>query len=99
MYVIGNLLDAVAIVLGMALQLYMWLIIARAILSWVNPDPYNPIVQFLYRVTEPVLYWVRKRVPLVAGGIDLSPLIVIFAIFFLQSFLVKTLRQLASQLQ
>ncbi len=99
MYVIGNLLDAVAVVFGMALQLYMWLIIARAVLSWVNPDPYNPIVQFLYRVTEPVLYWVRKRVPLVAGGIDLSPLIVIFAIFFLQSFLVKTLRQLASQLQ
>ena len=99
MYVIGNLLDAVAIVLGMVFQLYMWLIIARAILSWVNPDPHNPIVQFLYRVTEPVLYWVRKRVPLVAGGIDLSPLIVIFVIFFLQSFLVKTLRQLASQLQ
>ncbi|MBE9504310.1 MAG: YggT family protein [Proteobacteria bacterium] len=99
MYIIGNLLDAVAVVFGMALQLYMWLIIARAVLSWVNPDPYNPIVQFLYRVTEPVLYWVRKRVPLVAGGIDLSPLIVIFAIFFLQSFLVKTLRQLASQLQ
>lgn len=99
MYVIGNLLDAVAMLLGMVLQLYMWLIIARAILSWVNPDPHNPIVQFLYRVTEPVLYWVRKRVPLVAGGIDLSPLIVIFVIFFLQSFLVKTLRQLASQLQ
>ena len=90
MYVIGNLLDAVAMLLGMVLQLYMWLIIARAILSWVNPDPHNPIVQFLYRVTEPVLYWVRKRVPLVAGGIDLSPLIVIFVIFFLQSFLVKT---------
>jgi len=99
MYVFGNLLEALAVVIRMVLQIYMWLIIARAILSWVNPDPYNPIVQFLYRVTEPVLYWVRRRIPLVAGGIDLSPIIVIFAIYFLQIFLVQTLLRFAAQLQ
>jgi YggT family protein len=73
----------------------MWLIIARALLSWVNPDPYNPIVRFLYNVTEPVLSFLRRRVPLVFGGLDLSPLLVIFAIVFLRIFLVQTLRDWA----
>ena len=99
MYVLGNLLSAFATVLSMVLTLYMYIIIARAVLSWVSPDPRNPIVQFLYRVTEPLLFWMRKKVPLVAGGIDLSPIIVIFAIIFMQQFLVGTLLRLARQLQ
>ncbi|OGR07723.1 MAG: hypothetical protein A3K23_03455 [Desulfobacca sp. RBG_16_58_9] len=90
-----HLLDAIATVLDLALNIYMWLIIARALLSWVNPDPYNPIVRFLYNVTEPLLSFLRRRVPMVFGGLDLSPLIVIAAIMFLRIFLVQTLRDYA----
>ncbi len=90
-----HLLDAIATVLDLALNIYMWLIIARALLSWVNPDPYNPIVRFLYNVTEPVLRFLRRRVPMVFGGLDLSPLLVIAAIMFLRIFLVQTLHDWA----
>ncbi len=79
----------------MALTIYMWVIIASAVLSWVNPDPYNPIVRFLYRVTEPVLAPIRRRLPLGGLGIDFSPVIVILAIYFLKLFLVKTIIQSA----
>lgn len=93
--VVRNLLVALATILDLVLNIYMWLIIARAILSWVNPDPYNPIVRFLYNVTEPVLSYLRRRVPMVFGGLDLSPLIVIAVIMFLRIFLVQTLRDWA----
>ena len=93
--VLRNLLVALATILDLVLNIYMWLIIARAILSWVNPDPYNPIVRFLYNVTEPVLSYLRRRVPMVFGGLDLSPLIVIAVIMFLRIFLVQTLRDWA----
>ena len=90
-----NLLVALATILDLALNIYMWLIIARALLSWVNPDPYNPIVRFLYNVTEPVLSYLRRRIPIIFGGLDLTPLIVILAIMFLRIFLVQTLRDWA----
>jgi len=77
----------------------MWLIIARAILSWVNPDPYNAIVRFLYSATEPLLYRVRRAMPAIAAGIDLSPIIVIAGIYFLQVFLVQSLRDMAMVLR
>ena len=93
--VVRNLLVAFATILDLVLNIYMWLIIARALLSWVNPDPYNPIVRFLYNVTEPVLSYLRRRVPMVFGGLDLSPLIVIAVIMFLRIFLVQTLRDWA----
>ncbi len=99
MSIIGNLLNAIAVVLNMALTLYMWIIIVRALLSWVNPDPYNPIVRFLYSITEPVMLRVRQMVPMSGIGLDISPIIVILAIVFLQEFLVKSLAQLALQLQ
>ena len=73
MFLIRNLLLAVANVLNMALSLYMFMIIARALISWVSPSPYNPIVQFLYTVTEPVLRPVRRRLPVT--GVDISPII------------------------
>jgi YggT family protein len=95
MIAIRHLLVAIATVLDLALNIYMWLIIARALLSWVNPDPYNPIVRFLYNVTEPVMSYLRRRVPVVFGGLDLSPLIVIAVIMFLRIFLVQTLRDWA----
>ncbi len=98
MFALRNLIEAVAYILNLGLTIYMWIIIARAILSWVNPDPYNPIVRFLYNVTEPVLGWVRQRVPLIFGGLDLSPLLVLLAIVFLQRFLVSTLWDLAQRL-
>ncbi len=98
MFVVANLLNAVAYILKIVLDIYMWVIIARAILSWVNPDPYNPIVKFLYRATEPVLYRVRRVLPDM-GGLDLSPLVVLLAIFFLQNFLVASLFDLVHRLK
>ncbi len=91
MIALSNLLSAVAQILHLALQIYMWLIIARALISWVNPDPYNPIVRFLYNVTEPVLGYIRRSLPSVFGGLDLSPLVVLAAILLLDYFLVQTL--------
>ncbi len=85
--------------MDMILQFYMWLIIARALLSWVNPDPYNSIVQFLYKVTEPVLYPVRRATGSFSGGLDLSPVIVILSIMFLKSFVVASLYGLAMRLR
>ncbi len=99
MFLLSNFLRATAQVLGLILQLYMWIVIARAIISWVSPDPRNPIVRFLYNATEPLLYRVRRAMPIFAGGIDFSPLIVIFAIYFLQMFLVASLEDLAMQLR
>ncbi len=98
MFALRHLLEALVYILDMGLTIYTWLIIARALLSWVNPDPYNPIVRFLYNVTEPVLAWVRRRVPLVYGGLDLSPLLVLVAIIFLQKFLVATLAELTMRI-
>jgi YggT family protein len=98
-FILGNLLQATAQILNIILQLYMWVIIIRALLSWVNPDPYNPIVQFLYSITEPVLYRIRQLIPMSGVGIDFSPIIVLLAIVFLQGFLVESLAALGASLQ
>ena len=98
MFVIGYLLMAVAKVLNLVLMVFMWVVIARAVLSWVSPDPYNPIVRFIYNVTEPVLYRIRTILPVGFGGIDFSPIIVFLAIIFLREFLVNSLYQIASKL-
>lgn len=98
MFVMKNLLIAVATILDYALWGYMWVIIIRAVLSWVNPDPYNPIVRALYAITEPVLSFLRRKFPLMAGSIDFSPIVVILAIVFLQRFLVRTLIDLATRI-
>ena len=95
MIVLKNLIAGLAAILDYGLTIYMWLIIARALLSWVSPDPYNPIVRFLYRVTEPVLSYVRRRLPVIFGGIDFSPILILAAIIFLQRFLVGTLQDWA----
>jgi YggT family protein len=99
MFVLGNFLAAVAHVLKIVLTLYMWIIIARAVISWVNPDPYNAIVRFLYNVTEPVLHPIRRRLPISLGGLDFSPILVILGIIFVQSFLVQSLLQFAARLR
>jgi YggT family protein len=98
MFVLSNLISAIAGALGLVLTLYMYIVIARALISWVNPDPRNPIVRFLYNATEPLLSRVRRAMPYV-GGIDFSPLIVIIGIYFLQSFLVASLMDLAYRLR
>lgn len=98
MFVAGNFLYAFANILDIALNIYLWIIFARAILSWVNPDPYNPIVQFLYKVTEPVLNPIRRMMPY-GVGIDFSPLIVILVIYFIRGFVVKTLFDIAIRLR
>ncbi len=94
MFVVGNVLLGFATVLDYALWFYMWIIIARALISWVNPDPWNPIVQFLDRATEPVLSPIRRWVGW-RMGIDLSPLVAIVAITFLQIAVVQSLKDLA----
>jgi len=99
MFILANLVEALAAVVNMLLTLYMWIVIARAVISWVNPDPHNPIVRFLYSVTEPVLYRLRRALPLYAGGIDFSPILVFVAILFLQRFLVQSLYDLAQSLR
>jgi len=95
MFVVNNFMMAIAQLIDFLLTAYMWIIIGRAVISWVNADPYNPIVRFLYEATEPLLSRIRKMLPMSMGGIDFSPMILIMAIMFLQSFLVPTLKQLA----
>ena len=98
MFIIGNLLKAIAVVLHYVLHFYMWIVVARAVLSWVNPDPYNPIVRFIHNVTEPVLYRIRTKLPFDFGGIDFSPIIVILGIIFLQNFVVNSLFRMSASL-
>jgi YggT family protein len=96
MFVVANFLSAFAGVLDIVLEIYMYIVIVSALISWVNPDPYNPIVRFLYSVTEPVFAWIRRILPLPSMGIDFSPIIVLLIIFFLRQFLVRTLIQIAA---
>jgi YggT family protein len=99
MFVLGNFISAVANLINFVLGAYMWVIVGRAIISWVNPDPYNPIVRFLFDITEPVLGRIRRIIPFAAaGGIDFSPMILILIILFLQSFIVPTLHGIARSL-
>ncbi len=95
---LANFIEGIATVLRIGLTLYMYIIIAHAILSWVNPDPYNPIVRLINQITEPVLYRVRRLVPTNLGGLDFAPIIVLLVIIFLQNFLVRTLFQIARQM-
>ena len=99
MFVLENLIFALAKIIDIGLTIYMWIIIGRALISWVNPDPYNPIVTFLYRATEPVLAPIRRWIPLRGMGIDISPILVILVIYFLQMFLVKTMIQMTTYLR
>ena len=96
MYIVGYFLMAAAKVMDVVLLFFMWVVIFRAILSWVNPDPYNAIVRFINNVTEPVLYPIRRKLPVSYGGIDFSPIIVILAIIFLNSWLVPSIERLSA---
>ncbi len=99
MFIISNLLEAIAVILNTVLNLYLGLVIISAVLSWVRPDPYNPIVRFIYGLTEPVFYKIRRWLPFVViGGIDLSPIVVLLIIQFLKIFLVNSLDELSVRL-
>jgi YggT family protein len=98
MFVIANFLFAIAKILDVALSLYMWVIIIRAVLSWVNVDPRNPIVAILCQLTDPLLWRIRRYLPLRGAGIDISPIIAILSIIFLRHFVVATLFDIAKSL-
>ena len=98
MFIFGNLIHAIAYILDTVLTLYMWIIIVSALISWVNPDPYNPIVRFLYSVTDPVLRPIRRKVG-VSMGLDLSPMIVILLIMFIKHFLIASLFGVAARIR
>ena len=98
MAIVGYFISALANVIYYVLFIYMWIIIIRAVLSWVSPDPYNPIVRFIHNVTEPVLYRIRALLPLGFGGIDFSPIIVLLGVVFLRTFVVNTLLRVAQSM-
>jgi YggT family protein len=98
MFVFGNFFTAVGYILNTVLTIYMWIIIISALLSWVNPDPYNPIVRFLYSVTEPVLRQIRRKIG-ITMGIDVSPMIVILIIMFLKYFVVASLIDMGARMK
>ncbi len=98
MFVLGNLFIALGNILDIILNIYTWVIIIAALISWVNPDPYNPIVRFLYRVTEPVLRPIRRRLG-IFGGIDFSPLVVLLGIMFLRFFIVRSIIELGYKMK
>jgi YggT family protein len=99
MFIFANLILAIGNILNILLSAYMWIVIISALISWVNPDPYNPIVRFLHAVTEPLLRQVRKFIGFRTGFIDLSPMIVILAILFVKYFLIQSLIELAYKLK
>ncbi len=98
MFVFGNFLIGLARVLDICLTIYMWIVIIRAVISWFSPSPYNPLVNTLYRMTDPLLYWIRRKIPVSFGGLDFSPIVVILAIIFSKTFIVNTLYQIGFRL-
>ncbi len=100
MFVLANFLSAIASIIDFLLTALYWIILVRALLSWVNPDPFNPIVQFLNKVTEPILDPIRKVLPpAFRFGIDISPIVAFLGIMFLRSFLVRTILDIAARIR
>ena len=84
---IDALISSFVVVILSVISLYKWIIIISALLSWVQPDTYNPIIQILYRVTEPAYAFVRRYIPTTFGGMDIAPMIILFGLIFLENFL------------
>lgn len=99
MFVLGNFLEAVVGVFGILIEILWWLVVIRALLSWVNPDPGNAIVQFIERMTEPLLAPFRQLIPTYRLGIDLSPLLALLFLYFMKAFILRTLLDVAQRLQ
>ena len=98
MFIFGNLFHAIAFILDTVLTIYMWVIIISALISWVSPDPYNPIVRFLYSITEPVLNPIRRKLGF-SMGLDISPMIVILLIMFIKYFIIASLFDVALRMK
>jgi YggT family protein len=96
---VANFISAFASILGTVLSIYTWMFIIRAVISWVNPDPWNPIVQFLVRMTDPVLQPIQRMIPMGRLGFDISPIIAIMALQFIQRWIIPSLHQIAWTLQ
>ncbi|MBI4341436.1 MAG: YggT family protein [Candidatus Omnitrophica bacterium] len=100
MFVLGNFVQAVAFIIDKVLELYNLVLIVAVLVSWVSPDPFNPVVRFLRSVSEPVFDWIRRRLPFVTVGmLDLSPIVAFMGIYFLRMFLVRTLFDLSVRLR
>ncbi|APG28600.1 hypothetical protein A7E78_12550 [Syntrophotalea acetylenivorans] len=94
MAILNDLLIVFGEMVLMLLQIYIFIVVARAVISWVGPDPYNPIVRFLYNATDPVLQRIRRVLPLQFSGVDLSPMALLFALFFIQNLIRRLLLRL-----
>ncbi|MCL5022801.1 MAG: YggT family protein [Nitrospirae bacterium] len=99
MFIVANLILAVAQILDIVLSVYMWVVIIAALISWVSPDPYNPIVRLLYAITEPVFRPVRKLIGFRLGPVDISPMVVVLAIIFIRTFVISSLIELGYKLK
>ena len=99
MFVFGNLLLSVARLFDVVITLLYWMIIIRSLVSWVNPDPFNPIVQFLQRTTDPILIPIRRVFKMQFWAVDISPIIAVLCLLFIQSFFVRTLTDFALRLR
>ena len=97
MFIFSNFIIALAKVVDIILTIYYWLILIRALISWVNPDPFNPIVEFLHRTTEPLLQPIRNKLP--ALPLDISPMVLVLAIIFFQTFIVNTIKDYAHKMK
>ncbi|MBK2000848.1 YggT family protein [Campylobacter sp. 2018MI35] len=91
--IMDSFIYAIFQILHIVINIYTWIIIITALLSWVNPDPYNPIVQILYKLSYPA-YALARKIPTRIGNIDLAPLIILLALQFFSFFLDSILRSL-----
>ena len=100
MFVFSNLITALATILDSVLFIYMIVVFGAVIISWVGANPYNPIVRFLRQATDPLFYFLRRKMPfLVVGMVDFTPFVVILILIFLRQFVVVTLIELAVRLK
>ena len=99
MFVFGNLFSTIAHILDILLEVYLWVVIVRAILSWINPNPYNPLVRIIYGLVDPVTYRISRFFPTRIGMIDIAPFMLLLIIIFLQKFIVRTLFDLAIRMR
>lgn len=96
MFVLSQFLESLALLISLVFNILYFILVIRIILSWVNPDPYNEIVQVIYRISDPILLPFR-RLPLQVGGIDFSPIVAFLVLAFLRNFIVNVLYQVAAR--
>jgi YggT family protein len=98
MFVFGNFIYGVAYVIENILNIYFWIILIRAVMSWIQPNPYNPLVRIIYKLVDPVTYRISRIIPTRIGAIDFAPFILMILIIFLQKFLVRSLFELGARM-